>query len=174
MWKQGKILRRMRLSSSFRIGFQAWTLVDVSLLITKKPVQACSLHQFSHFMTIKFEKKISEYSQKKINNQKKEIKSLLMSMIGKKSTAGMKLEEGEKANLRKQLPGWEPPRQLPKFSKGGICSTKQMTNHQTQHSMGLNLNVTTPSGQKGRGRPRKRKRSERLTDSEEESEEEVV
>lgn len=95
-----------------------------------------------------------------------------MSMIGKKSTAGMKLEEGEKANLRKQLPGWEPPRQLPKFSKGGICSTKQMTNHQTQHSMGLN--VSTPSGLKGRGRARKRKRSERLTDSEEESEEEVV
>ena len=83
-------------------------------------------------MTIKFEKKISEYSQKKINNHKKEIKSLLMSMIGKKSTAGMKLEEGEKANLRKQLPGWEPPRQLPKFSKGGICSTKQMTNCFTQ------------------------------------------
>ena len=95
-----------------------------------------------------------------------------MSMIGKKSTAGMKLEEGEKANLRKQLPGWEPPRQLPKFSKGGICSTKQMTNHQTQHSLGLKLNVSTPSGKKGRGQ--KRKRSERLTDSEEESEEEVV
>lgn len=165
----------MRLSSSFRIGFQAWTLVDVSLLITKKPVQACSLHQFSHFMTIKFEKKISEYSQKKINNHKNESKSLVISMIKKKKAAGWELEGREKANLLKHVQtGWEPPRQLPKFSKGGICSTKQMTNHQTQHSMGLNLNVTTPSGQKGRGRPRKRKRSERLTDSEEESEEEVV
>lgn len=91
------------------------------------------------------------------------------------------LEEGEKEILKKnfqqlkiQQIGWEPPRQLPKFSKGGFCSNKQLTTPQTQHSLELTLNVSTPSGQKGRGRPRKRKRSERLTDSEEESGEEVV
>ena len=92
------------------------------------------------------------------------------------------LEKGEKEILKKnfqqmkiQQIGWEPPRQLPKFSKcGGFSNNKQITTPQTQHSLGLTLNVSTPSCQKGRGRPRKRKRSERLTDSEEESGEEVV
>merc|ERR1711990_1220924 len=138
----------------------------------------CSSHQFSHFMITKLEKKIFESYQNKINNYKKESYSLLFSMIKKKPTAGWELDAGEKAILYKnfkQMNGkWEPPRQLPKFSKGGFCSNKPMTTHQTQHSLGLKLNVSTPSGQKGRGRPRKRKRSERLTDSEEESGEEVV
>ena len=126
-------------------------------------------------MTTKLEKKISEFSQNKINNHKKESKLLLFSMIPKK---GWELEKGESANLEKNLRqmkrGWEPPRQLPKFSKDEFCSSKQIANHQTQNSLGLKLNASTPCGQKGRGRPRKRKRSERLTDSEEESDEEVV
>ena len=177
----------MRLSSSFRIGFQVRTLVRLSksryfrLSNVWKPNQGCSSHQFSHFMITKLEKKIFESYQNKINNYKKESKSLLVSMIfNKKPTAGWELDaEKEKPILKKNFRqimkiGWEPPRQLPIFSKSGFCSNKPMPTHQTQHSLGLKLNVSTPSGQKGRGRPRKRKRSERLTDSEEESGEEVV
>ena len=129
-------------------------------------------------MITKLEKKIFESYQNKINDYKKASYSLLISMIRKKTTAGWELEKGEpeilKKNLRQMKIGWEAPRQLPTFSKGGFCSNKQLTTPQTHHSLGLTLNVSTPSGQKGRGRPRKRKRSERLTDSEEESGEEVV
>lgn len=143
----------------------------------------CPGHKFAHFLVTKRETKISEYSQNKTNNHKRESRSLLISIIKKKSVAGWELDLAEKQILKKNIQqmkvGWEPPRQLPKLSHhvvfDAFCSNKQLPNHQTQDfNAGLKLNVSAPSGKKGRGRLRKRKRSERLTDSEEESEEEVV
>ena len=127
-------------------------------------------------MIIKQEQSLSVYSvNQKVTNKDKAFKFMMGIIKGKKKT-GWKLDPNEHTNFLQNMKkiqkiGWRSPQQLPPHGK---LSTEKIPINQSQNIIERPSNVSISSCRRGRGRPRKRKRSERLTDSEEESETEII